>query len=288
MEKEIQQATKIMSGFQLGEGPVYMDKLSTLFWVDIEGKHLHTLNTETNHTNAFHYSDCVSAIMPFSETIIIALIGYHLCYVDIHSGKIERSVQIIGDPTLRFNDAKCDQYGNIWAGTMKRNHDEKAQGTGSLLCIKDDKIVKEYPDFTTPNGMDWIDGDFYHIDTEDKTIYRYTVENEIDLTYKETFLTIDDKPDGMTRDNQGNLYVALWGSGKIIKVATKTKEITPLITTDTIHSSCLCFGGKDLKTIFITSAEDADGLKNGALYSISSEAQGVGAYPYKSSFPFED
>ena len=88
----------------------------------------------------------------------------------------------------------------------------------------------------------------------------------------------------MTKDSLGNLYVAFWDSGKAIKIAAGTKEITPLLTTDTTHSSCLCFGGKDFKTIFITSAEDEEGLNNGALYSIQSEIPGVAPYKYKSSF----
>jgi sugar lactone lactonase YvrE len=154
------------------------------------------------------------------------------------------------------------------------------KGIGSLYCIKDDVIVNEYNNFTIPNGMDWDDNYFYHIDTFESIIYRYTVEDEINLTNKEEFIRLDASPDGMCLDVDHNIWTALWGDGKVVCISTETKMIIDEIEIDEANASCVSFGANDCKTIYISSGCD-EGLLNGSLYKTESNYKGRKVNKYK-------
>jgi sugar lactone lactonase YvrE len=274
-------AIKKYTDFKLCEGPTYIKELDSLFWVDILDCKVHRYNYKTEEKMEYLLPDVVGAIVPYNSTSIVCCVGDSLCYLNVKTGKIEKTVKIYDNPLLRFNDAKCDKYGNLWAGTMCRDFSAgNPKGKGSLFCIKNDVVVKEYKDFTIPNGMDWDGNIFYHIDTYDSTIYKYIVEDEVKLTSKQEFIKMEESPDGMTLDADKNIWTALWGSGKVICISTKTKEIIEEIEVDTANSSCVSFGEKDYKTIYISSGGN-DGLSNGSLYTVRSNYSGKKANRYK-------
>ena len=61
-------------------------------------------------------------------------------------------------------------------------------------------------------------------------------------------------PDGMDVDENGNLYIAYFGGGKIFVVSPEGKLLDSLMTPGKKPSN-LEFGGKDMKTLFITECE---------------------------------
>lgn len=269
----------IYKSLKLGEGPLYIKEINTLLWVDISACKVYSLSLETKEIKIYKLPDTVGAIVPYKLPIIICCVGDSLCYLNLETSKIEKTVKIYDNSALRFNDGKCDKYGNLWVGTMNRKHKNKEPyKDGSLYCIKNDKVIKEYKGFTVPNGMGWIDNHFYHIDTTEKCIYRYTVKDECILTEKEEYLKISDSPDGMCIDSDNNLWIALWNKGKVI--AIKNKEVIEEITIENIHASCIAFGDKNYNKIFITSAEDKEGMNNGSLYMIESKYTGLPPYNY--------
>ena len=112
---------------------------------------------------------------------------------------------------LRYNDGKCDQYGNLWVGTMAIDQGRPGtQGCGSLYCIQNGQVAAEYPGYTIPNGLDWNeDGSvFYHIDTSRQSVDAYTVTDQVRLSNRRSVIVIpqeDGNPDGMCADEHGNL-----------------------------------------------------------------------------------
>ena len=63
----------------------------------------------------------------------------------------------------RFNDAKCDAKGRLWAGTM--DFDVKTQ-SGNLYCLDNDlKISLKDSNYWITNGPSWsVDNKYlYHI-----------------------------------------------------------------------------------------------------------------------------
>ena len=62
-------------------------------------------------------------------------------------------------------------------------------------------------------------------------------------------------PDGMCTDSLGNLWVAFWGCGQV-RNYTPEGELLNIVQAPTALTTCPSFGGDDLKTMFITSAQD--------------------------------
>jgi gluconolactonase len=75
-------------------------------------------------------------------------------------------------------------------------------------------------------------------------------------------------PDGMAFDEAGNLYVAHFGGGAVWKIAPSGEPIG-LLTTPGAKPSNVAFGGKDMKTLFVTEDE------TNAVYSVRMETAGA-------------
>ena len=61
-------------------------------------------------------------------------------------------------------------------------------------------------------------------------------------------------PDGMDVDENGNLYIACFGGGKIFVVSPEGKLLDSLMTPGKKPSN-VEFGGEDMKTLFISECE---------------------------------
>ena len=62
-------------------------------------------------------------------------------------------------------------------------------------------------------------------------------------------------PDGSAVDAQGYLWNAQWGGGSVIRFAPDG-SVDRVVKVPVSRPTCPAFGGKDLKTLYITSARD--------------------------------
>jgi sugar lactone lactonase YvrE len=271
---------KLYSNFKLAEGPVYIKEIDTLVWVDIDGCELHYFNFALNKKDCFSFEKKIGCVVPFKKNIVICGVGDSLIYFDLLNKICLKSVKIFNNDLLRFNDGKCDKYGNLWIGTMALDfNDNTSKNVGSLYCIKKDRVVAEYNNFSIPNGMCWIDNNFYHIDTDKKTLYKYDVKNQYNLTNKESYITnFDAFPDGMTLDDNNNFWIALWGGNKIVCYDSKSKKKIDEIYFDNKYTSCPTFGLKNYDYLFVTSAMDEK--HSGAIYMLKTKYRGSSPYKY--------
>ncbi|HXF09735.1 MAG TPA: SMP-30/gluconolactonase/LRE family protein, partial [Desulfuromonadaceae bacterium] len=94
--------------------------------------------------------------------------------------------------------------------------------------------------------------------------YRYDIRPDGSLTNKVLFCEAGS--DGMTIDEEGNLYLS--APGKFSGVTVIDKNGKPAETIDVPeHPANVCFGGKDRKTLFITART--------GLYSIEMRVKGA-------------
>ena len=127
----------------------------------------------------------------------------------------------------RFNDAKCDPKGRLFAGTMGLENPLKPgvveSGLGSLYRI-DERGTKRVADkIDISNGLAWnSDGTrMYFIDSLKYTVdaFDYDLASG-DLSNRRAVFDIKTTsiagiPDGMTIDNRGHLWVALFNGSKV-------------------------------------------------------------------------
>jgi sugar lactone lactonase YvrE len=177
-----------------------------------------------------------------------------------------------------FNDGKVSPNGEFWAGS------KGPRGTSKLLSLSHDltcNILLE--DISISNGIGWsLDGKFFfHTDSLDHTIYRYTLQDER-LTNREIFYTPPEgTPDGLTIDAKGNLWVVIWDGGRVVQLSPEGEELAQILMPVSRPTS-VAFGGQDLRTLYITSAS-VDLTKKeksaqpfaGALFSIQTQMVGL-------------
>lgn len=144
--------------------------------------------------------------------------------------------------------------------------DPKMQQPGEFvyyLSPNRKKVIKVAVDLKKPNGIIGTpDGEkLYVADIEANKTYVYTIQKDGTLTDKKLFAPLGS--DGMTIDAEGNIYL----TGKGVTVFNKDGEQIEHIPIDAGWTANICFGGRDMKTLFITASE--------YLYSLNMRVSGV-------------
>lgn len=244
---------------ELGEGPCWDEEEQALYWVDTDLKRVHKYCPYSGEKKTYQLNQKVgSAVKETAQTLICALENgfYRLNQADgaqkfLLTPKEHRSENI-------FNDGKCDKAGNFWAGTV---HIDELENRGLLYCLKSDMECEvKVRDITISNGIAWTEDykTMYYIDTPtmqvaafDYDIDACTVSNKRIVI---EFSPDDGMPDGMTIDEEGNLWVAMWGGYSVCKCDPRNGRIMGKVKVPAANVTSCIFGGKDLDTLYITTA----------------------------------
>jgi gluconolactonase len=119
------------------------------------------------------------------------------------------------------------------------------------------KVVRVLDDLKTPNGLIGTpDGTVLYVaDLKAGKTYAYDIQKDGALKGKRLFCELGS--DGMTIDNEGNVYL----TGKGVTVFNTKGEQIKHIPVDARWTANVCFGGKDRKTLFITASQYVFGLQ---------------------------
>lgn len=126
-----------------------------------------------------------------------------------------------------------------------------------------DKAIRVTDDLLQPNGIVGTpDGKYLYVaDIKANKTYRYEIKSKGELTDKQLFTELGS--DGMTLDNQGNLY--LTGDG--VTIFNKTGKQIEHIRVPENWTANVCFGGKQRNLLFITASK--------SVYVIKMKVRGV-------------
>ncbi|MEV6400844.1 SMP-30/gluconolactonase/LRE family protein [Streptomyces sp. NPDC051907] len=156
--------------------------------------------------------------------------------------------------SMRMNDGACDPSGRFWAGSMEV---QAATGAGSLYRTDPDGSVHEVLDnLSVPNGPAFsADGRLMYLaDSARRAITRHTVDpvtGELGRPQLFAHFAQDEgRPDGLTVDDNGNLWVALWGAGRVLCYQPDGRPLHT-VHVPTPHASSVAFGGGFM---FVTTA----------------------------------
>ena len=132
-----------------------------------------------------------------------------------------------------------------------------------FLSSDEKKLVRVIEDFKQPNGIIGTpDGKtLYVADIGAGKTYRYQIQPDGSLKDKKLFCELGS--DGMTIDNQGNVYL----TGKGVTVFDPSGKQIEHIDVAESWTANVCFGGKDRHTLFITASK--------GLYAIRMTVKGV-------------
>ncbi len=132
---------------------------------------------------------------------------------------------------------------NYWENGRKELQDKR----GVYYLNPEGKVTRVIDDYKQPNGLIGTpDGKTLYVsDINDGKIWKYDIQPDGTLGNKTFFAS--EGSDGMTIDNQGNVYL----TNKVVSVFDKTgKSIARIEVPE--QPSNVCFGGKKRNILFIT------------------------------------
>jgi sugar lactone lactonase YvrE len=252
-------AVAIDSRDLIGEGPAWDDRNQRLLWVDLERGVVHAAIAETTEgwreVDRWNLSRPLAAVVPRERGGLIVASGTDILTLD-EQGNTSTFTSLAQNPALaRFNDAKCDPRGRLWAGTISSDFSPRA----GLYRIDPDGFVHTMLEgLCVGNGMDWSpDGRiFYFTDSLTRRVdaYEFDVARGT-LSGQRAFVTIpfgDGGPNGLTVDEDGGVWLAVTGSGQVRRYSAEGKELMRIDIATPGATSC-AFGGPRGRHLFITS-----------------------------------
>lgn len=262
---------------QLGESPLWDAKVG-LRWLDVPGQRLATLGADGREYSV-PLSSRVTAIELGPAQCLLAVTTNGFGWLDPDSGAIERVLTILGDATLSMNDAAVDARGRCWTGSALSDIDDRS-GRGELYCLEGARPTVQARDIGMSNGIDWSpDSDvFYHVDSIAGTLTAWEYDLPAGRLGASRVLRSVPRelglPDGLAVDTQGNVWLAVWGPGEVWRLDPKSGRTTAVIKVPTPCTTSCAFGGDDLSTLYITTANYNEPPGGGLLYAAKVPAQG--------------
>lgn len=161
---------------------------------------------------------------------------------------------------MRSNDGAVDSSGRFFVEAFVDPEIADLTDEGKVFRLDHDGTLKTmYENVVIPNGITWnaADNVMHLTDTTIGKIWSFSYDRESgEITDKALFYEHEGpgNPDGHTIDVEGNLWQALYGGSRVLRISSEGK-VTGEVLLPTRNITCCVFAGTDL---FITSAKEED------------------------------
>ncbi|KAF7269647.1 hypothetical protein GWI33_017329 [Rhynchophorus ferrugineus] len=258
------------------EGPMWDGRKNLLYFVDIHTGRVLSYNYDTKKVNFITLKGEVSSVIPAKKNENILVLGLDRSLVAVEWDgeseiKNQRTLTTVSQqfPQSRLNDGKADKQGRLWVGTMGYQNPltrALAPNQGALYKVVKDTFISpkvEIAPVNISNGITWnkANDKMYYIDTPSRKVMEYTYDNEkgdissprvaVDV---EKFASVAGFPDGMTVDQDDNLWIALYGGGSVIKANPVTGQLLQVVPIPARDVTSVMWGGPNLDILFVTTS----------------------------------
>lgn len=271
----------------LGECPRWHQETQTLWWVDILKHQIHSHNPVSNIHGILQLKEEIGCFTWCEKGGLLVGTQSGLSFIkNLSTAELTPIANPEADkPWQRFNDGRCDPAGRFIAGTQNPRKDSSF-GTFYQLDLQQQLrplIGKSW----TCNGLAFSpDGKtLYWSDTPNHVIYscKYDVSTG-QVSEQRKFYVVPEnlgRPDGGAVDSAGNYWSCQYAGGRILCISPYG-ELLKNIELPVTNPTCPCFGGPDLKTLYITSASQklseehlAEHPMEGALLALDVDIPGL-------------
>ncbi|MCB1718096.1 MAG: SMP-30/gluconolactonase/LRE family protein [Candidatus Competibacteraceae bacterium] len=279
--------TVIDTPSRIGECPVWSAEEQALYWVDILEPAIHRLEFATGARTHWRMPSAIGSfgLREQGGAVVALRTGFHL--FDFATG----SLQFLLDPEAeqtenRFNDGKVSPDGRFFAGTMHDVPDR--QPVAALYRLDPDGSCHKVLDHLhVSNGLAWSpDGKIlYHSDSRAAIIQAFDYDSTSGAISKPRLLATvaneTGRPDGAATDVEGYYWSAGVSAGVLNRWSPDGK-LAAQIPMPCTAPTMPCFGGPDMKTLFVTSLTDGQPAAalaakplSGCLFSLDVDVPGV-------------
>ena len=242
----------------VGEAPHWDERSRTLLFVDLTAGKVFRYDQSGVQLGCLSVGQEVGAVVPRRGGGLVLAVRDGIAVTSDTGEGFTLTAAVERDlPGNRMNDAKCDPAGRLFAGTTAFDFSPKAAAL--YLVGPDWSFEQVVRDVTQSNGIAWSpDGSrMYFIDsaTQGVDVFGYDAGTG-SLGNRRRLVTIDPAhgiPDGMTADDEGNLWVACFGGAAVRCFSPAGEQLGEIFFPVTQVTSC-AFGGPDLADLYVTSA----------------------------------
>ena len=246
---------------ELGEGPVYDDRRHALFQCDIVGKTVHRFDLATGGRQHWLFPSDVGSIGLAESGRLVVALRHAVGLFDPTDESFRELAEIEADrgADTRLNDGKVGPDGAFWVGSMDNRPERPRQPIGALYRVTADGKVEEKVDaLAVSNGLAFSpDGrTMFHSDSDAGWLDRWVIDPATGaISGRQRVATLDDatgRPDGGATDADGNYWSAGISAQRLNKFAPDGRLIESY-PVPVGAPTMPCFGGPDLKTLYVTS-----------------------------------
>lgn len=252
----------------LGESPLWHPQAQRLYWCDIPGHRLNRFDPASGVHDQWDFDTDVACCAPVLGGELLLALRSGLFAFDPASGERRLCAKPPYDAAIeRFNDGKADPQGRMWIGTIYEPRDRAA---AALYCWSGGRLTRQAEGVTTANGLAWSpDGrTMYWSDTKAHTVYAFdfdpalgTASNKrvfVQFPAKQPGMDLRDyggRPDGAAMDAEGCYWVSMFEGARVLRLSP-AGEVLRELRLPVRCPTMPCFGGPDLKTLYITTARE--------------------------------
>lgn len=201
--------------YVLAEGPCWNAARRELSWVDIEEGLILVAEYENGRlgpVGRISVGEQVGCAIPISGGRFLCGLESQIAIVG-RDGTVARSRRLIPEGR-RLNDGKVDPQGRFLVGSLSQHGIDPTQ---ELIRLElDGSVTVLDSELSQSNGMTWSpDGRwFYHADTAAHRVHRRAYDADA-VGPREAFIELDGMPDGITADEDGNVWVAVFDRQRV-------------------------------------------------------------------------
>ncbi len=264
----------------LGESPFWHPQERSLYWLDIPGRAaLRTrgdIAAGQSTVERWPLPTEPGCMAPARSGGLVIALRDGIYRAKEWCGALRQIAPVDYDTAgMRFNDGKCDPLGRFWAGTI---NERKNGATAALYCLdarggRTPTVTRKLEGVTNANGLDfspdgrtlyWADTPTHRIRAWDWAAEANTLSNERvfhQFDVKPEGWTSDSnvpyhgRPDGGTVDSAGDVWSAMY-EGACLTRLSPAGELREVIALPAQCATMPCFGGDDLRTLFVTTAQE--------------------------------
>ncbi|MCY7370011.1 MAG: SMP-30/gluconolactonase/LRE family protein [Polaromonas sp.] len=260
----------------LGESPFWHPDEQLLYWIDIDGQKIKRCDVSTGTVESWAMPSEPGCIAPARSGGLVIALRDGIYRALAWAGAITQLVKAGHDSaTTRFNDGKADPLGRFWAGTIFEPRTAASAELLSLDCRggKAPALECKAGSATVANGLAWSPDakTLYWADTTRHTVRAWDWDAGSNAMSNERVfqqwplkptnwhagapgqVAYGGRPDGAAVDALGNYYVAMFEGARLLKLS----PAGALLAEFAVPAQCPtmpCFGGADLKTLYLTTA----------------------------------
>jgi sugar lactone lactonase YvrE len=266
-----------------GEGPIWDPVARCVRWVDMLNGDVLTMHAAGGRVQRLHVGSVAAAIRPRAGGGLVIAVERGFAVLDPGATDVITLPEIWSDASVRMNDGGCDPQGRFYCGSMAY---DTAPGRGSLYRLDPDETVAAVlTGVTISNGLAWradgatalyVDSPTCRVDELEFDAERGTFAG------RRPAITVDAGgalPDGIALDDNGGVWVALWGGGAVHRY--DASGALDAIVELPVREATACAIDPDGRLFVTTSADGGDDdPRAGALFCVDVGVAGlpIGAF----------